>query len=206
MKKIAIASLILAWIATAAYAQVSGRPVSAQPKCPATEADSPSVRGIRLGMTVDQVLALFPAGIKRKEVKDAVEKAKAAKSSETVYISFNPATDSGDQQFAEVGAVSVGTHKGRVVDLGVQYVGPAWNSIDEWIGKLSEAFNLPSARDWVAGPDETPNKVLKCGGIEIEGEIQGGGGSIRIRNTEYLKGMEEHTNAQEEKKKRAFKP
>ena len=205
MKKIVIASLILAWIATAAYARVTGRQ-PAQPKCRMTEADSPSVRGIRLGMTVDQVLALFPAGLKRKDVRDAVEKAKAAKSSETVYISFNPATDSGNQQFADVAEVSVGTYKGRVVDFSVLYIGPAWTSIDDWIGKLSEAFNLPSARDWVAGPDETPNKVLKCGGIEIEGAIQGGGGSIRIRNTEYLKGMEEHANAQEEKKKRAFKP
>jgi len=205
MKKTVIATLIVAWITIPLYGKVTGRR-SAQPKCPATEADSPSVRGLRLGMTIDQVLALFPAAIKRKEAKPAIEKAKAANSSETVFISFDPATDSGKQQFVGVDAVSVGTYKGRVVDFSILYLGPTWKNIDEWIGKISEAFNLPSARDWVAGPDETPNKVLKCGGIEIEGAIQGGGGSIRIRNTEYLKGMEEHANAQEEKKKRAFKP
>jgi len=205
MKKTVIATLIVAWITIPLYGKVTGQQ-SAQPKCPATEADSPSVRGLRLGMTIDQVLALFPAAIKRKEAKPAIEKAKAANSSETVFISFDPATDSGKQQFVGVDAVSVGTYKGRVVDFSILYLGPTWKNIDEWIGKISEAFNLPSARDWVAGPDETPNKVLKCGGIEIEGAIQGGGGSIRIRNTEYLKGMEEHANAQEEKKKRAFKP
>jgi hypothetical protein len=205
MKKTVLATLIVACITIPAYVKVIGQP-SAQPKCPATEADSPSVRGLRLGMTVEQVVALFPAAIKRKQVKDAVEKAKAAKTSETVRISFNPATDSGNQQFAAVDAVSVSTYKGRVVDFSVQYVGPAWNSIDEWIGKLSEAFNLPSARDWMVGPDETPNKVLKCGAIEIEGAVQGGSGTIRIRNTEYLKEMEDRMNAQEEKKRREFKP
>src|SRR5437588_10304449 len=205
MKKFVIATLIVAWITIPAQGKVTGRQ-PAQPKCPATEADSPSVRGLRLGMTVEQVLAWFPAGIKRKQVKDAVEKAKAANSSETVSISFNPATDSGKQQFDGVDAVSVATYKGRVVDFSVQYLGPAWKSVDEWIGKLSEAFNLPRAQDWVVGSNETPNKVLKCGGIEIEGAVQGGSGSIRIRNTEYLKGMDERGNVQEDKKRRELKP
>lgn len=205
MKKTTIAFLILAWIGIPAYAQVTGQQ-SAQPKCPATEADSPTVRGVRLGMTVEQVLVLFPAAIKRKEARPAIEKAKAANSSDTVYMSFDPATDSGKQQFVGVDSVSVGTYKGRVVDFSVLYLGPTWKNIDEWIGKLSEAFNLPGAQEWAVGPDETPNKLLKCSGIEIEGAIQGGSGSIRIRNTEYLKGMDERANAHEEKKKREFKP
>jgi len=205
MKKSVIATLIVAWITIPLYGKVTGLQ-PAQSKCPATEADSPSVRGVRLGMTLDQVLALFPAAIKRKEAKPVIEKAKAANSGETVYISFDPATDSGKQQFVGVDAVSVGTYKGRVVDFSVQYLGPTWKNIDDWIGKLSEAFNLPLAQEWLAGQNESPNKVLKCGGIEIEGAVQGGSGSIRIRNTEYLKGMDERANAQEERKRRGFKP
>jgi hypothetical protein len=58
----------------------------------------------------------------------------------------------------------------------------------------------------VVGPNETPNKVLTCNGIEIEAAIQGGGGSIKIRNTEQVKGGDQGRNPGEEKKRREFKP
>ena len=201
MKKLAIAFFTLAFMTMSAYSQAPN-----QPGCSLTEAGSPSIRGLRLGMTTQQLLALFPASTKRREMKDALERAKAATGNEAVYLSFDPATDAGKGQFADVGSVSAGLNRGKVIDLDIQYAGPSWGSIDEWVAKLSEAFRLPGAQSWGVGPNETPNKVLKCDGIEIEATVEGGGGSVRMRNSEFFREIEGRANAADEKRRRDFKP
>lgn len=169
-----------------------------QSRCNLSEASAPSVHGVRLGLGTDQLVALFPGSSNKREIKDAVAKAKAADASETVYLTFD-AGSGGD-------SISAGVNKGRVVDFTAVYVGPSWSTVDEWIGKLAETFKLSAAGEWVAGPDEAPNKILKCNGVEIEAAIQGGGASIRVRNTEYTRGVDERNAAGEEKKRREFKP
>ena len=180
--------------------QVTNR-AFAQSRCSLTEATAPGIRGLKLGMSVDQVTALFPGSSKRKETKEALAKAKAA--SEIVHVTFEP-SDSGKDQNADVVSFSAGFHKGRVIDLSVQYLGPEWKNVDEWIAKLSETLGLPGVNNWQPGPSETPNKVLRCSGIEIEAAMEGGGGSITIRSTENPN--DSHDHAREEKKKRDFKP
>ena len=182
-----------------------------QSRCTLTEANSPSVRGLRLGMSTQELLALFPASAKRwakepKEIREAREKAMAPTSSEPVFLAFEPATDAATDQFTSVDSVSVGLYKGRVTDFTVVYIGTVWNSINEWLAKVSETLRLPGPQHWVVGPSENPNKLLKCSGIEIEAAIQGGGSLIRVRNTEYLKGVDERAKAGEETKRREFKP
>lgn len=174
-------------------------------RCSLTAATAPSVRGLRLGMSTDELLALFPSSTKRKDIREALEKAKAATASEPVYLSFEPARDSGKEQFVGVDSVSAGLLKGRVTDFGVVYVGATW-TIDEWVAKLSESFGLPAPSDWVQGPSENPNKVLKCDAIVIEAAIQGGSASIRILNPEALKGTGDRANAADEKRRRETKP
>jgi hypothetical protein len=201
MKRLAIAFFTLAFVTITAYSQAPN-----QSGCSLTEATSPKIRGLRLGMTTQELLAMFPDSTKRKEIKDALEKSRAPSTDEAVYLTFDPATDSGKSEFADVGSVSAGLHKGKVMDLAVQYVSPPWGTIDEWVAKVSAAFQLPSDQGWKAGSNETPNKVLKCNGIEIEAAIQGGGGSVRLRNTEVFRGIEERAKAAEEKRRRDFKP
>ena len=198
MNRIAIAFSALALMTMPAYAQ------QPQAQCGLTEATSPSVRGVRLGMSTEQLLALFPANARRRDFKDALERVKTASSDETARLSFDPMIDaSGD---TSAGAVAVGLTKGRVTDFTISYVGPTWRNVDEWIAKLTESLKLPAGRGWTVGPNENPNKILRCNGIEIEAAIQGGGGSITIRNTEQVKGGEQRRDAGEEKKRREFKP
>ncbi len=177
----------------------------AQSRCNLTEANAPVVRGIRLGMSTDQLLALFPGSSKRKEMKDAIERARAA-SNDIVYLSFDPAIDAGGNQFAGVTSVGVGIYRGRVADFTIFYVGATWGTIDEWVAKLSESFNLPGGQAWEAGPSENPNKVLRCSGIEIEAAIQGGSASIKVTNTGPLKDAQERARTEEERRRRTFKP
>ncbi len=205
MKRIVISFFTIALTMIPAYAQVMTGP-GAQSDCALSAANSPAVRGIRLGMTVQQLLALFPASGKRKEMADAVERAKSATGSEVVYLLFYPATDGGGEHLAGVDSISVGVYRGQVVDFSVFYVGPTWNTVDEWIEKLAESLGLPRAQGWAAGPGENPNKVLRCKGVEITAGILGGGGSIRVRNTETSTGTADRRDTGEEKKRREFKP
>ena len=203
MNKIAIAFSALAFVTLSAPSQASS-PTPAQARCNLTEATAPSIRGLRLGMNTQQLLALFPGIAKKKEMKDAVERAKSATSAEVAYLVFDPATDGDAQQFAGVGSVSAGLYKARVVDLSVLYDG-ATSTVDAWIGRLSEVFKLPSAPNWRQGPSEAPNKVLRCAGIVIEAAIQGGSASVRLTSSEYLKEIDERKKA-EEKKRQEIKP
>ena len=202
MKKLVLVCLTFAFVASSVN-QLDAYP--AQARCELTEANAPNVRGLRLGMTTQQVADLFPASTKRRELKDAIEKAKSERGNEVVYLAFDPARDGGGEKFAGVESVLAGVQKGRVADFAISYYGTAWRNIDEWVAKLSEAFKLPSAREWVEGPSENPNKVLRCSGIEIEAANQGGGCSVRIR-MESVKGASGHTGSSDENKRREFKP
>jgi hypothetical protein len=205
MKRTPIACVILSLLMISSSGQ-PGEPQVAQSRCDLTEARTPSVRGVRLGMSLEQLLALFPGSTRRKEMKEALLRANATASEELVYLFFDPATDAGGDRYAGVESVSAGIYKGSVMEFTVSYLGPTWRTIDEWVTRLSESFNLPGVQGWVAGPEESPNKILRCGELEISAAIQGGGGLIRVRNTEYLKGAMERAKAEEERRRRAFKP
>lgn len=205
MKKRAMAPFALVFVTICGCSQALS-----QSRCSLTETNSPSVRGLRLGMSTEQLLALFPGSTKKwakepKDMRETREKARAANNSEPWYLGFDPANDAAKEQFDGVDSVSVALYKGRVMDLNVVYGGTTWRNIDEWVAKLSETFKLPGTQDWAVGPSENPNKVLKCDGIEIEAALQGGGSSIRIRSTEYLRAIQERTNGGENKR-REFKP
>jgi hypothetical protein len=157
-------------------------------------------------MSAEQLLALFPGITKKREMKDAIEKAKSTAGGEAVYFGFDPATDGDAQLFVGVTSVSAAVYKARVVEFTIQYGDATWRNIDEWVTKLSETLVLPGKNDWVTGASESPNKVLRCNGIEIEAGIQGGSASIRVTNTAYIKAMEEQVRAAEENKRRQVKP
>lgn len=204
MKRIVMSIFALALTVTPAYTRMTSQ-LPAQSNCTLTAANAPTIRGIRLGLSLQQLIALFPASGKRKELRDALDRARATASNDTVYLLFEPNSDGGER-FAGIDSIAVGVHKGQVVDFSILYGGPTWRTVDEWVEKLAETLGLPRSQAWAIGPNENPNKILKCKGVEIEAGIQGGGGSIRVRNMEYDKGIEDRRESGEEKKRKEFKP
>jgi hypothetical protein len=205
MNKLAIASFALAFV-TLPASPLASSSSPAQTRCNLTEATAPGVRGLRPGMSTQQFLALFPGITKKREMRDAIEKAKSTAGGDAVYLGVNPVTDGDARQFAGIDSAVATFYKGHVVDFTVQYGGASWRNIDEWIAKLAESFNLPRAQDWQLGPDESPNKVLRCNGVMIEAAIQGGSASIRVRNTSYLDEVEARSRAAEDRQRRDVKP
>jgi hypothetical protein len=205
MKKLVTALSAIALVMLSS-SSLASNPYLVQTRCNLTEATAPNVRGLRLGMDIQQFLALFPGITKKKEMKDTIEKAKSATGDEVVTLGFDPVIDGEARSFAGIESVAATVYKGRVMDLNAQYGGATWRTVDEWVAKLSESFNLPRAQDWVVGPNESPNKVLNCDGIQIEAAIQGGSASIRVRNSGYLRESEERGRAAEDKKRKDVKP
>src|SRR5262249_49945698 len=151
MKKTVIAGFSFGLMLISMYSQAAIQP-SYQSRCNLTEANAPSIRGLHLGMSTAEVLAMFPGVSKKKEMKETLDKAKSTSSTETVYLGFDPATDTTKGQFADVQSVAAAINKGRVVGFSIQYAGPTWRNIDEWVGKLSETLKLPGAQAWMPGP------------------------------------------------------
>ena len=205
MTRAALALFVLLFLSVCGLAQAKGKQAGGY-TCLMTEATFPAVRGVRLGMSTDQILDLFPGSRQRREVRESIARLKEAGEGEVTYVSFSPAVDTKGESFTGVDTVLVGFNRSRVVDFTVIYVGQTWRSIDEWIDKLAESLKLPASRAWLAGPVETPNKTLKCGGVEIHAETQGGGASIRVRNSESARVGGTNSERIEERKRREFKP
>src|SRR4051794_16657542 len=121
MKRIVIGFCIVIVMLIPAYTEVTGEPPAQG--CSLTEASAPAVRGLRLGMSVDQLVGLFPGSAKRKEMREALEKVKASTSNEPMMLAFDPAADAGGQAFAGVDSVLASVYRGRVIAFNVVYVG-----------------------------------------------------------------------------------
>ncbi|HEY7544463.1 MAG TPA: hypothetical protein VID27_06260 [Blastocatellia bacterium] len=203
MKFLRIILIVLLITSSIATGQTANQQ-SAATGCNLTETTAPAIRGIRLGMTAEQLLALFPGSSEKAAIKRALEEAKSPKSYDIGRLYFQISEYAEKDRFAGVDYVSVVTYKDRVTEFTVLYNGPNsdgpyWRHIDEWIAKLSEAFGLPGAAYWEGG-------TLKCSGIEIIADIQSGAGKISLRNPAYHKEVRDHAKAYEEKKRREFKP
>src|SRR5262249_30231648 len=204
MIKLTLVFFTLVLLAMSAYSSAAGK-LAPQAACTLTEANSPNVHGIRLGLTTQQLLAFFPGKTETQNINDVLEGARA-KGLDTVPLGLEPESQSSKERFKGVGSLSVTLSKGRVVDFSAAYYGASWTNLNEWITKLAEAYHLPGPPQWAPGPDETPNKVLKCNGFEVEAAIEGGGGSFRVRETAYIREIQDRANAEAEKRRREFKP
>ena len=207
MIKLGMVCFNLALLAMSVYSPAVGTvgKLRLQYSCNLTEANSPNIRGIRLGLTTQQLLAFFPGKTETQNINDTLEGARA-KHLETVSLGLDPESQSSKDRFKGIGSLGVTLYRGRVIDFSAAYYGASWTSVNDWIAKLSEAYHLPGPAEWAAGPDETPNKVLKCNGFEVEAAVEGGGGSIRVRDTGYTREIEERANTEAERKRREFKP
>jgi len=211
MIKLTLVCFTLALLAMSVYSSAAGKlarsagKLAPQAACTLTEANSPNIHGIRLGLTTQQLLAFFPGKTETQNINDVLESARA-KGLDTVPLGLEPESQSSKDRFRGVGSLSVTLSKGRVVDFSAAYYGASWTNVNEWIAKLAEAYHLPGAPEWATGPDETPNKVLKCNGFEVEAAIEGGGGSIRVRERAYIREIQDRANVEAEKRRREFKP
>ncbi|HEY0546531.1 MAG TPA: hypothetical protein VGC91_14225 [Pyrinomonadaceae bacterium] len=187
---------------------VSAQTNTAESPCALTVAQAPSINGLRLGMTVEEVLARFPGSSEDKSI--AADRARAAAKFGAGTFTIIPEKYSSKSEFAGITQLNFRYIDGRIYSLRAGYNGPEWKSVDEFIAKFSEASNLPKASAWEATVGmETQMKSLKCGGVQITLFAGGAGGALNyaeLSDTEGEKLLKDRrAKAREQEQKEAEK-
>jgi len=196
------ASLLL--IAISTYGQSDNSP---QP-CTLKLSQAPAVRGVKLGMTVDELLPLFPGVSDSVNLKQALAAAEGFPRFGDATFSINPANWGNKERFAGISSYFIHTFDRRIIGLNVQYdgfpSGARWKSADDLIQRFSDSLHLPGPKEW--GPDPyNPLKRLKCDGFEVAVSA-GDQGSIGFYTSSWEGTKRERQAAFEEQKRREFKP
>lgn len=153
--------------------------VAPKAACNLTMAQAPDVVGLRLGMTVEQVLALFPGSREDNELRLSLSKPPTQFGMTTFMIAPDKYTPKAKP--SGIGQITVTLLDGRVSGLNVNYNGTEWKHVDQFVAKFSEGKNLPAPDAWEAyvGMD-TQLKTLNCKDFELS--VFAGGKNVQNMN------------------------
>ena len=190
----------------------SGNQTSDQSSCSLTAEQSPTLRGVRLAMGAEQLLALFPES---SSTRNAIASADGHPHYGVASLFFQPPflPSPAKERFAGIDSIGITLFDGSVTEVRMEYAGPtshpirgpAWRNVDDFITKLSEAYALPPAKDWFERSQLA--KTLQCTGFTLTASIENGRGSITLRsNTRYDATVRQRVLADEERRRREFKP
>jgi len=153
--------------------------------CSLTMAAAPVLNGLKLGMTPDEVLALFPGSKDDEEVKAHL--ARPLSEFGTSQLLIRPAKFESKEKFAGINHITFSLLDGRVSSFTLNYNGPAYTHVDQFATKFVEGTNLPPSDQWQAyiGLD-TQMKTLRCTDFEIRAFAGGPGGNLNYVSVKDL--------------------
>ena len=145
--------------------------------CTLTMAAAPVLNELKLGMTPDEVLALFPGSKDDSEVKSILARPPGKLGESELVI--RPSKFESKEKFTGISQITFGLLDGRVSNFTIGYNGPAYSHVDQFVTKFVEGTNLPPPDQWQAyvGMD-TQMKTLTCKDFEIRVFAGGEGGNL----------------------------
>jgi uncharacterized protein DUF4177 len=195
-----------------------------QPQCSIQLEKAPTIRGLRLGMSADEVLsAVAPNNNSKSQAETALKDAGLAPNYGLAIFSLYPRNATvmeAKEKFAGVNRVDFKIFDGRVVEISVIYsmrspdLYPSW-TIDEWTAKISNTFSLPGPDYWQPYPSND-QRTLKCKGLEIEAAINPPvypilpvlgiyrTPSLTITDPSYRQVLDQRAKSDQEQKQREF--
>jgi len=140
-------------------------------------AGAPHIKGLKLGMTPDEVLALFPGSKEDEEVRKRLSQAPSQFGNSSFLI--RPSKYESKDEFSGIGQITFTLLDGRVSSFTVGYNGPEYSHVDRFVEKFVEGKGLPPVDQWEAftGLDDSL-KILKCAEFEIRVFSGGQGGNL----------------------------
>ena len=204
MRQVIFVVLLLCLAATAKDQGPSSS--TANQPCKLTVAQSPEIRGIRLGMTAAKLQAAFPEENNQAAIEIALKESKQPTKYGAGRAALQPSQSTPNPKFSNVGYIDIDLLDERVSAFSVGYYGPEWKSTEQFIAKLLEAFHLPAAENW-SGAAADPNRSLRCEGFVINAFSSGGGNSlVTVGDVSASKIVNDRREAAKEKVRQAFKP
>ncbi len=145
--------------------------------CTLTLAGAPTISGLRLGMTAEEVLALFPGSKEDSEVHSNLSRPPTQFGQSSFVI--RPEKFSSRENFPGINQITFTFLDGRVSSLTFGYNGPEYSHVDKFVAKVVAGTNLPPVDHWEAyvGMDNQL-KILACSEFEVRVFAGGQGGNL----------------------------
>ena len=118
---------------------------------------SPQVRGLRLGMTVAQVIALYP--------RLSIPRADEFGQIRTGTFDLKAVDEAA---FTGVRSVNLNFIDDRLVEFTVEYNNAPWDSTDQFVAKLRESLKLPGGWSSEPATERYPTRRLLCDKFQID--------------------------------------
>ena len=203
MKRFLSMTVFIAAAVVSGYGQAANQPTS---QCTLKVAQAPTIRGLKLGMKMDDVLEMFPGSRENDQyIRDLLAGNDLWPNFGVLSFNISPNMYPGKERFAGVSALYFTFVDARLVQYTVQYGRPPWPRLDDFINKTAGALKLPQADSWVR--DNEQRKNLMCDGFSIWAEAHDGSGSLILRaGVNPNKILDERRVAAEEEERRTFKP
>jgi hypothetical protein len=139
---------------------------SAVPPCTRPPSQAPELYGLRLGMKQEELFALFPGLEDKKDVRWALDNARSPKGHGEAWLRINP-HEHFSESFADTGLVYVRLLDERVYSISIEYGGPVWSAVDEFISSRAASWGLPPAESWHKVLNNVRIKYLMCDGFAV---------------------------------------
>ena len=183
-----------------------GQPARTQAaQCTLTLAESPNVRGLKLGMGLESVLALFPGARDDEYVQNAISRSKYFPHFGVMSFGLDSRQFGTKEAFTGITLINFVFLDEKLVEYYVQYERPNWPKLDDFVEKVAGAFQLPAADMWTT--ENAYRKNLVCEGFRVQATTRDGNGALTLRtNAEPLAIQRERRAAAEAQARRDFKP
>jgi len=185
-------------------------PPPPKPTCKLTLAQAPVIRGLRLGMTSDELFAIFP-GNEREEF-DRAQKLKSAELPPNygyTNFQFNLSRYATKDRFTGISDLSFELFDRKVVSILANYSNaPQFDRTGQLMEIITSQFGLPEFKDWPSNSEYMSQPSLSCDGFTFQvytGNSQSGYFSITLIDPAYKKIMEDRKQADRAKKREGFK-
>lgn len=196
-------ALVMTFIAAAALS-TAGQTVTA-PAIPCTVKVAPVIRGIKLGMTTNDVLAMFPGSRENEMVRNSLTAGQNYGSFGLTGFFVFPSQYPSKERFSGVSTINFTFVDERLVQYGIAYDGPPWPHAADFINKIASAFKLPPAENWTV--DQGVYKAVSCDGFKVRTSVSNSGASISVLTGEDPSKIQtERRAASEEKRRQDFRP
>jgi hypothetical protein len=182
-------------------------PPPQKPTCKLTLAQAPVIRGLRLGMTSDELFAIFPAN-EREEFDRAQQLKKAELPPSYGYTSFQfyLSKYASKDRFTGIGILTFGLFDGKVVYISADYSNtPQFDRPGQLMGIITKQFGLPEFKDWPGYNEYRGAPSLSCEGFTFQVNGFSEYFTISLTDPTYKKIAEDRKQADRAKKREGFK-
>ena len=199
MKKLLLVPLIIGAVSSA-FGQTTNTSTG---ECKLNLAQAPAIRGIRLGMSIDQVLAQIPGSEADSDLLARLSRDYFGSRSVLVMPGHYVTSK---EKFAGVNLINLNFLDGRLAHYSIRYAGPEWKSKEQFVARLADVLNLPGVGSWKPSNN---GLAISCEGFEISIQVFGpNDAEIAMKDMKVDIGnvVHEREEVPKEKARRTFKP